>query len=156
MIFFFFQAEDGIRDVAVTGVQTCALPILYVEGYFLEPRHIEVQILADERGRTIYLGERDCSVQRRYQKLLEETPSPAVDDRLRRELGRVAVEAAQAVRYRNAGTVEFLLDKERRVFFFEEKKRGPGEPPLTPKGTGGGFLQEEKKRATGPPPLLQP
>src|SRR2546422_11509527 len=80
MIFFFFQAEDGIRDVAVTGVQTCALPILYVERYFLEPRHIEVQILADERGRTIYLGERDCSVQRRYQKLIEETPSPAVDD----------------------------------------------------------------------------
>src|SRR5438876_16459 len=87
---------------------------VYVERYFLEPRHIEVQILADERGRTIYLGERDCSVQRRYQKLIEETPSPAVDDRLRRELGRVAVEAAQAVRYRNAGTVEFLLDDERR------------------------------------------
>src|SRR5438105_243986 len=70
---------------------------LYVERFFLEPRHIEVQILADERGRTISLGERDCSIQRRYQKLIEETPSPAVDDRLRRELGRVAVQVAQAV-----------------------------------------------------------
>src|SRR2546422_10956574 len=103
MIFFFFQAEDGIRDVAVTGVQTCALPILYVERYFLEPRHIEVQILADERGRTIYLGERDCSVQRRYQKLIEETPSPAVDDRLRRELGRVAAVAGPGGRDRDRG-----------------------------------------------------
>src|SRR3989449_4339248 len=131
MIFFFFQAEDGIRDVAVTGVQTCALPILYVERYFLEPRHIEVKIRADERGRTIYLGERDCSVQRRYQKLIEETPSPAVDDRLRRELGRVAVEAAQAVRYRNAGTVEFLLDKEHRFYFMEMNTRIQVEHPIT-------------------------
>src|SRR3989441_1159587 len=128
---------------------------VYVERYFLEPRHIEVQILADERGRTIYLGERDCSVQRRYQKLIEETPSPAVDDRLRRELGRVAVEAAQAVRYRNAGTVEFLLDKERRVFFFEVKKPDPGGDPLHPEGTGGDFLQEENKNAPRPPPVLQ-
>src|SRR2546425_2825702 len=116
---------------------------------------MEVQTLADERGRTIYLGERDCSVQRRYQKLIEETPSPAVDDRLRRELGRVAVEAAQAVRYRDAGTVEFLLDKERRVFFFEVKKPDPGGDPLHPEGTGGDFLQEENKNAPRPPPVLQ-
>ncbi|MDE3224690.1 MAG: ATP-grasp domain-containing protein, partial [Nitrospirota bacterium] len=79
---------------------------VYLERYFLEPRHIEVQILADERGRVVFLGERDCSIQRRYQKLVEETPSPAVDDRLRREMGRVAVEAIKAAHYRNAGTVE--------------------------------------------------
>src|SRR3989442_11668249 len=90
---------------------------VYVERYFLEPRHIEVQILADERGRTIYLGERDCSVQRRYQKLIEETPSPAVDDRLPRELGRVAVRTPPAVPDPNAGTVEVLLDKEPGGFF---------------------------------------
>src|SRR2546429_6445742 len=97
---------------------------VYIEKYFLEPRHIEVQILADERGRTISVGERDCSIQRRYQKLIEECPSPAVDDRLRRELGRVAVEAAQAVRYRNAGTVGVLLGKERRgSFFWRETRR---------------------------------
>ena len=124
---------------------------VYVERYFLEPRHIEVQILADERGRTIYLGERDCSVQRRYQKLLEETPSPAVDDRLRRELGRVAVEAAQAVRYRNAGTVEFLLDKERRFYFMEMNTRIQVEHPITEEVTGIDLVKEQIKIAAGQP-----
>ncbi len=124
---------------------------VYVERYFLEPRHIEVQILADERGRTIYLGERDCSVQRRYQKLLEETPSPAVDDRLRRELGRVAVEAAQAVRYRNAGTVEFLLDKERRFYFMEMNTRIQVEHPITEEVTGIDLVKEQIRIAAGQP-----
>jgi len=124
---------------------------VYVERYFLEPRHIEVQILADERGRTIYLGERDCSVQRRYQKLIEETPSPAVDDRLRRELGRVAVEAAQAVRYRNAGTVEFLLDKERRFYFMEMNTRIQVEHPITEEVTGIDLVKEQIRIATGQP-----
>ena len=122
---------------------------VYVERYFLEPRHIEVQILADERGRTIYLGERDCSVQRRYQKLIEETPSPAVDDRLRRELGRVAVEAAQAVRYRNAGTVEFLLDKEHRFYFMEMNTRIQVEHPITEEVTGIDLVKEQIKIAAG-------
>jgi acetyl-CoA carboxylase, biotin carboxylase subunit len=124
---------------------------VYVERYFLEPRHIEVQILADERGRTIHLGERDCSVQRRYQKLLEETPSPAVDDRLRRELGRVAVEAAQAVRYRNAGTVEFLLDKERRFYFMEMNTRIQVEHPITEEVTGIDLVKEQVRIAAGLP-----
>jgi len=124
---------------------------VYVERYFLEPRHIEVQILADERGRTIYLGERDCSVQRRYQKLIEETPSPAVDDRLRRELGRVAVEAAQAVRYRNAGTVEFLLDKERRFYFMEMNTRIQVEHPITEEVTGIDLVKEQIRIAAGLP-----
>ena len=124
---------------------------VYVERYFLEPRHIEVQILADERGRTIYLGERDCSVQRRYQKLIEETPSPAVDDRLRRELGRVAVEAAQAVRYRNAGTVEFLLDKEHRFYFMEMNTRIQVEHPITEEVTGIDLVKEQIRIAAGLP-----
>jgi acetyl-CoA carboxylase biotin carboxylase subunit len=122
---------------------------VYVEKYFLEPRHIEVQILADERGRTIFLGERDCSVQRRYQKLIEECPSPAVDDRLRRELGRVAVEAAQAVRYRNAGTVEFLLDKDRRFFFMEMNTRIQVEHPITEEVTGIDLVKEQIRIAAG-------
>jgi acetyl-CoA carboxylase biotin carboxylase subunit len=90
---------------------------VYLERYFLEPRHIEVQIMADHRGHVIHLGERDCSIQRRHQKLVEETPSPAVDDKLRREIGRVAVEAVKAAHYRNVGTVEFLLDKDHNFFF---------------------------------------
>jgi acetyl-CoA carboxylase, biotin carboxylase subunit len=122
---------------------------VYVERYFLEPRHIEVQILADERGRTISLGERDCSIQRRYQKLIEETPSPAVDDRLRRELGRVAIEAAQAVRYRNAGTVEFLLDKDRRFYFMEMNTRIQVEHPITEEVTGIDLVKEQIKIAAG-------
>ena len=124
---------------------------VYVERYFIEPRHIEVQILADEKGRTIFLGERDCSVQRRYQKLIEETPSPAVDDRLRRELGRAAVEAAQAVRYRNAGTVEFLLDKERRFYFMEMNTRIQVEHPITEEVTGIDLVKEQIKIAAGLP-----
>jgi acetyl-CoA carboxylase biotin carboxylase subunit len=140
-----FQAARAEAN-AVFGNQS-----VYVERYFLEPRHIEVQILADERGRTIYLGERDCSVQRRYQKLLEETPSPAVDDRLRRELGRVAVEAAQAVRYRNAGTVEFLLDKERRFYFMEMNTRIQVEHPITEEVTGIDLVKEQIRIAAGLP-----
>src|SRR3989475_554822 len=124
---------------------------VYVGRYFLEPRHIEVKILADERGRTIYLGERDCSVQRRYQKLIEETPSPAVDDRLRRELGRVAVEAAEAVRYRNAGTVEVLLDKVRRFYFMEMNTRIQVEHPITEEVTGIDLVKEQIRIATGQP-----
>src|SRR5206468_9959323 len=89
---------------------------VYLERYFLEPRHIEVQILADHRGHVVHLGERDCSIQRRHQKLLEETPSPAVDEMLSREICRVAVEAVKAVHYRNVGTVEFLLDKDHNFF----------------------------------------
>jgi acetyl-CoA carboxylase biotin carboxylase subunit len=122
---------------------------VYVERFFLEPRHIEVQVLADERGRTISLGERDCSIQRRYQKLIEETPSPAVDDRLRRELGRVAVEAALAVRYRNAGTVEFLLDKDRRFYFMEMNTRIQVEHPITEEVTGIDLIKEQIKIAAG-------
>jgi len=129
---------------------------VYIEKYFLEPRHIEVQILADERGRTISLGERDCSIQRRYQKILEECPSPAVDDRLRRELSRVAVAVAQAVRYRNAGTVEFLLDKDRRFFFMEMNTRIQVEHPITEEVTGVDLVKEQIKIAAGMPlPLKQ-
>ena len=122
---------------------------LYIEKYFIEPRHIEVQILADERGRTISLGERDCSIQRRYQKLVEECPSPAVDERLRRELSRVAVAVAQAVRYRNAGTVEFLLDKDRRFFFMEMNTRIQVEHPITEEVTGIDLVKEQIKIAAG-------
>jgi len=124
---------------------------VYLERYFLEPRHIEVQVLADERGRVVSLGERDCSIQRRYQKLVEETPSPAVDDRLRREIGRVATEVVKAVHYRNAGTVEFLLDKDQNFYFMEVNARIQVEHPVTEMVTGIDLIKEQIRIAAGFP-----
>ncbi len=124
---------------------------VYLERYFLEPRHIEVQVLADERGRVVFLGERDCSIQRRYQKLVEETPSPAVDERLRREMGRVAVEAVRAAHYRNAGTVEFLLDKDQNFYFMEVNARIQVEHPVTEMVTGIDLIKEQIRIAAGLP-----
>lgn len=124
---------------------------VYLERYFLEPRHIEVQILADQYGRVIHLGERDCSIQRRHQKLIEETPSPVVDDKLRRELGRVAVEIMKAAHYRNVGTVEFLLDKDRQFYFMEINTRIQVEHPITEMVTGVDLIKEQIRLAAGHP-----
>ena len=124
---------------------------VYLERYFLEPRHIEVQVLADHRGHVIHLGERDCSIQRRHQKLVEETPSPVIDDKLRREIGRVAVEAVKAVQYRNVGTVEFLLDKDRNFFFMEVNTRIQVEHPITEMVTGIDLIKEQVRLAAGQP-----
>jgi len=124
---------------------------VYLEKFFIEPRHIEVQILADEKGRTVFLGERDCSIQRRYQKLVEESPSPAIDDRLRREMGNVAVEAVRSVHYRNAGTVEFLLDKDHNYYFMEVNSRIQVEHPVTEMITGIDLIKEQIRIAAGHP-----
>ena len=124
---------------------------VYLERYFLEPRHIEVQILADQYGRVVHLGERDCSIQRRHQKLVEETPSPVVDDKLRREIGRVAVEAVKAAHYRNVGTVEFLLDKDRQFYFMEVNTRIQVEHPITEMVTGIDLIKEQIRLAAGQP-----
>lgn len=124
---------------------------VYLERYFLEPRHIEVQVLADDRGRVVFLGERDCSIQRRYQKLVEETPSPAVSEGLRREMGRAAVEAIRAVHYRNAGTVEFLLDKDQNFYFMEVNARIQVEHPITEMVTGIDLIKEQIRIAAGLP-----
>lgn len=122
---------------------------VYLERYFLEPRHIEVQIMADNRGHAVYLGERDCSIQRRYQKLVEETPSPAFNEKLRKEIGRVAIKAIQAVNYRNVGTVEFLLDKDLRFYFMEVNSRIQVEHPITEMITGIDLVKEQIRLAAG-------
>lgn len=122
---------------------------VYLERYFLEPRHIEVQVMADNRGRAVHLGERDCSIQRRYQKLVEETPSPAFNDKLRKEIGRVAIKAIQAVNYRNVGTVEFLLDKDLRFYFMEVNSRIQVEHPITEMITGIDLVKEQIRLAAG-------
>jgi acetyl-CoA carboxylase, biotin carboxylase subunit len=124
---------------------------VYLERYFLEPRHIEVQILADQHGRVVHLGERDCSIQRRHQKLVEETPSPVVDHKLRREIGRVAVEVVKAAHYRNVGTVEFLLDKDRNFYFMEVNTRIQVEHPITEMVTGIDLIKEQIRLAAGHP-----
>jgi len=124
---------------------------VYLERYFLEPRHIEVQIVADNRGHVVHLGERDCSIQRRHQKLVEETPSPAIDERLRREIGRTAVEAVKAIRYCNVGTVEFLLDPQGSYVFIEMNPRIQVEHPITEMVTGIDLVKEQIRIASGMP-----
>jgi acetyl-CoA carboxylase biotin carboxylase subunit len=122
---------------------------VYLEKFFVDPRHIEIQILADKKGHTIALGERDCSIQRRHQKLLEESPSPAVDDDLRREMMKVAVEAAKAAHYVNTGTVEFLLDKHHKFFFIEMNTRIQVEHPVTEMVAGLDLIKEQILIAAG-------
>ncbi|MFQ5596907.1 MAG: acetyl-CoA carboxylase biotin carboxylase subunit [Nitrospiria bacterium] len=124
---------------------------VYLERFFSEPRHIEVQVLADEKGKMIYLPERDCSIQRRHQKLIEESPSPVVDDRLRRELGKAAAGAVAASHYVNAGTVEFLLDKEHHFYFIEMNTRIQVEHPISECVTGIDLVKEQIKVAAGKP-----
>jgi acetyl-CoA carboxylase, biotin carboxylase subunit len=122
---------------------------VYIERDVEEPRHVEVQILADTHGNTIHLGERECSIQYRNQKLLEEAPCAVVSNSLRRKLGEAAVKAAQTVGYRNAGTIEFLLDKRGRFYFMEMNTRIQVEHPVTEMLTGVDIVREQIRIAAG-------
>ncbi|NED99176.1 acetyl-CoA carboxylase biotin carboxylase subunit [Phytoactinopolyspora halotolerans] len=132
------QAVFGNRDV-------------YVERYLERARHVEVQILCDAHGGAVHLGERDCSVQRRHQKLIEESPSPAVDGRLRAEIGESALAGARAAGYRGAGTMEFLLDDDGRFWFMEMNARIQVEHPVTELVTGIDLIAEQIRVAAGSP-----
>ncbi|UCE40307.1 MAG: acetyl-CoA carboxylase biotin carboxylase subunit [Candidatus Aminicenantes bacterium] len=126
-------------------------PSVYIEKYIQKPHHIEVQILADHSGNIVYLGERECSIQRRYQKVLEETPSPFLDENIRHEMGREAVKVAATVDYRNAGTVEFVVDKNKKFYFLEMNTRLQVEHPVTEMVTGIDLVKCQIEIAAGLP-----
>ncbi len=131
-------------------------PSVYIEKYIEKPRHIEIQILADKYGRILYLGERDCSIQRRHQKLLEEAPSPAVDSKLRKRLGELAVKGAKSVNYVNAGTIEFLMNEsDNKVYFMEMNTRIQVEHPVTEMVTGIDLIKAQIRIAAGEKLYLQ-
>jgi acetyl-CoA carboxylase biotin carboxylase subunit len=130
------EAAFGIGDV-------------YLEKYVESPRHIEFQVLGDHHGSVIHLGERECSIQRRHQKLLEESPSPALSEKMRRRMGGVVIDAAKAVQYTNAGTFEFLMDSDGRFYFMEANTRLQVEHPVTEMVTGIDIVKEQIRIAAG-------
>jgi acetyl-CoA/propionyl-CoA carboxylase biotin carboxyl carrier protein len=149
------EAERAFESAQREGEAYFADPTVYVERYLEDPRHVEVQVLADAHGNVIHLGERDCTIQRRHQKLVEETPSPAVDDELRERIGAIAVEAARAVEYRSAGTIEGLLSREGEYFFLEMNTRIQVEHTVTEMATSLDLVREQVLIAAGEPLWLR-
>ena len=149
------EAERALESARREGQAYFSDPTVYVERYLEDPRHVEVQILADSHGNVIHLGERDCTIQRRHQKLVEETPSPAVDGELRERIGAIAVEAARAVRYRSAGTIEGLLSREGEYFFLEMNTRIQVEHTVTELVAGLDLIREQVLIAAGEPLWLR-
>jgi acetyl-CoA/propionyl-CoA carboxylase, biotin carboxylase, biotin carboxyl carrier protein len=145
------EAEAAFASAQREGQSYFADPAVYVERYLEDPRHVEVQVLADAHGNVIHLGERDCTIQRRHQKLVEETPSPAVDDALRARIGAIAVDAARAAGYRSAGTIEGLLAPDGAYYFMEMNTRIQVEHTVTELVTGLDLVREQLLIAAGRP-----
>lgn len=122
---------------------------MYLEKYVEEPRHIEIQIIGDKNGKACHLSERDCSIQRRHQKLIEETPSPFITEELREAMGKAAIKGAEAIKYEGAGTIEFLVDKNRNFYFMEMNTRIQVEHPITEEVTDFDLIKEQIKVASG-------
>ena len=149
------EAGAAFESARREGAAYFADPSVYVERYLEDPRHVEVQILADAHGNVIHLGERDCTIQRRHQKLVEETPSPAVSPELRERIGQIAVDAARAVGYRSAGTIEGLLDADGAYYFMEMNTRIQVEHTVTELVTGLDLVREQLLIAAGEPLWLR-
>jgi acetyl-CoA/propionyl-CoA carboxylase, biotin carboxylase, biotin carboxyl carrier protein len=145
------DAERAFETAKRQGQSYFANPDVYVEKLLVDPRHVEVQVLADAHGNVVHLGERDCTIQRRHQKLVEETPSPAVDDELRARIGEIAVSAARAARYRSAGTIEGLLTSDGSYYFMEMNTRIQVEHTVTEEVTGIDLVREQVRIALGEP-----
>ncbi|WP_144547628.1 acetyl-CoA carboxylase biotin carboxylase subunit [Bacillus sp. X1(2014)] len=145
--------QELVKGISITQQEAMTAfgnPGVYIEKYIEDFRHVEIQVLADSYGNTIHLGERDCSIQRRLQKLLEETPSPALDGEIREEMGTAAVKAAKAVDYSGAGTVEFIYDyRNRKFYFMEMNTRIQVEHPVTEMVTGIDLIKEQIRVASG-------
>jgi acetyl-CoA carboxylase biotin carboxylase subunit len=145
--------QELIKGITITQQEAATAfgnPGVYIEKFIEDFRHVEIQVLADSHGNTVHLGERDCSIQRRLQKLIEETPSPALDEKTRELMGDAAVKAAQAVNYTGAGTVEFIYDyRENKFYFMEMNTRIQVEHPVTEMVTGVDLIKEQIKVANG-------
>ncbi len=147
-----YRKEDFAKEFANAqreAVNGFADGTMYIEKYIENPRHIEFQILADKYGNAVHLGERDCSIQRNHQKLVEEAPSPALNEKLRDRMGKTAIHAAKAVNYENVGTIEFLLDKNNQYYFMEVNTRIQVEHGITELTTGIDLIKEQIKIAAG-------
>jgi acetyl-CoA/propionyl-CoA/long-chain acyl-CoA carboxylase, biotin carboxylase, biotin carboxyl carrier protein len=149
------EAERAFSAAQREGQAYFADATVYVEKFIADPRHVEVQVLADDHGTVLHLGERDCTIQRRHQKLVEETPSPAVTPDLRERIGRIAVDAARAVGYRSAGTIEGLLDRDGNYWFLEMNTRIQVEHTVTELVTGVDLVREQILIAAGVPTSLR-
>ncbi|MET0206414.1 MAG: biotin carboxylase N-terminal domain-containing protein, partial [Thermoleophilaceae bacterium] len=145
------ELEKAFEGAAREGEKFFSDATVYMERYLPDPRHVEVQVLADAHGNVIHLFERDCSVQRRHQKLIEESPAPAVDPELREQIGKIGTDAARAVGYRGAGTIEGLLSPDGEYFFLEMNTRVQVEHCVTEAVTGIDIVREQIKIAAGEP-----
>jgi len=134
---------DGLAIASGEARTAFGNPDVYLEKYIEKPRHIEIQILGDNHGNYVYLGERECSIQKRYQKLIEEAPSPFVDESLRKKMGETAISVARAISYTNAGTMEFLVDAQKNVYFMEVNSRIQVEHPVTEMITGVDLVRQQ-------------
>lgn len=143
--------DANFQNAQMESIKGFSDDTMYIEKYIEKPRHIEFQIMADKFGNVVHLGERDCSIQRRHQKVLEESPSAAISEELRRKMGETAVLAGKSVGYENAGTIEFLLDKHKNFYFMEMNTRIQVEHPVTELVSGLDLIKEQIRVAAGEP-----